>query len=153
MDEDVLAFVVQFHSYRDYFECHEILEERWKQDPPETRQLHWVALIQIAVAQYHYRRQNLTGAQRMLDRALEKTRHQAQALEKLGFKTPGLIQCLEKQLSVMKAGLPYESIRLPMEGFLIQGAEEVCRQQGILLYRDSDLQDQRILNRHLAIHR
>lgn len=33
--EAYVAFLHEFHTTRDYFECHEILEEYWKEDPPE----------------------------------------------------------------------------------------------------------------------
>lgn len=47
-----IEYLVHFHSDRDYFECHEILEEHWKQD---GRNKGWLVLIQTAVAFYHYR--------------------------------------------------------------------------------------------------
>lgn len=31
--EAYVAFLHEFHTTRDYFECHEILEEYWKEDP------------------------------------------------------------------------------------------------------------------------
>ncbi len=47
--EAYVAFLHEFHTTRDYFECHEILEEYWKEDPPEQRKEYWVGLIQLAV--------------------------------------------------------------------------------------------------------
>ncbi|PAD68333.1 hypothetical protein CHH83_14265, partial [Bacillus sp. 7586-K] len=32
-DQEYIDFLVHFHCDRDYFECHEILEEHWKKDP------------------------------------------------------------------------------------------------------------------------
>ena len=69
--EDYLSFLVHFHGTRDYFECHEILEEYWKETAPKERDSHWVGLIQIAVALYHERRGNKQGATRTLTKAIE----------------------------------------------------------------------------------
>ncbi len=56
-----IDYLVEFHATRDYFECHEILEEYWKEDPPKKRKRYWVGFIQLAVALYHHRRQNTAG--------------------------------------------------------------------------------------------
>lgn len=45
-----IDYLVYFHGLRDYFECHEVLEEHWKKDDKAERKKYWVGLIQIAVA-------------------------------------------------------------------------------------------------------
>ncbi|MCD2486520.1 DUF309 domain-containing protein, partial [Staphylococcus aureus] len=45
-----IDYLVEFHATRDYFECHEILEEYWKEDPPKKRKRYWVGFIELAVA-------------------------------------------------------------------------------------------------------
>ncbi len=65
-----VAFLHEFHTTRDYFECHEILEEFWKEDPPDQRKKYWVGLIQLAVALYHQRRGNGKGAKRLISNSL-----------------------------------------------------------------------------------
>lgn len=67
-----IDYLVQFHAARDYFECHEILEEYWKGDAEEEYATYWIALIQLAVGQYHERRSNTVGALKMYDSSLEK---------------------------------------------------------------------------------
>jgi len=54
---------VYFNRDRDYFECHEVLEELWlaqKRDPL------YKALLQVAVGLYHFRNHNVRGATIML---------------------------------------------------------------------------------------
>jgi len=36
--EPYLEYLIQFHAERDYFECHEILEEYWKSAPANERE-------------------------------------------------------------------------------------------------------------------
>jgi predicted metal-dependent hydrolase len=55
---------------RDFFECHEVLEEYWKCVPESPLKQAWHGLIQLAVALYHQRRGNITGARKMLDSAI-----------------------------------------------------------------------------------
>ncbi len=50
-----IEYLAHFHGTRDYFECHEVLEEHWKAVDPKNRSSVWVLLIQIAVSMYHAR--------------------------------------------------------------------------------------------------
>lgn len=67
-----IAYLVHFHATRDYFECHELLEEYWKEHPDDGLADLWVGLIQLAVGQYHERRGNRRGARRMYAESLNR---------------------------------------------------------------------------------
>lgn len=62
---------IQLFNRREFFECHEVLEEVWtpEQGP---RRLFLQALIHVAVGFYHHTRGNPTGAIRQLRKALRK---------------------------------------------------------------------------------
>lgn len=68
----LIDYLVEFHASRDFFECHEIMEEYWKSKENEDYAQFWLALIQLAVGQYHDRRTNVKGAKRMYESALAK---------------------------------------------------------------------------------
>ena len=51
-----IRFLYHFNVDRDYFECHEVMEE----------------LLQVAVALYHHRNGNVSGAVKLFTGALEK---------------------------------------------------------------------------------
>ncbi|WP_310549872.1 DUF309 domain-containing protein [Paenibacillus glufosinatiresistens] len=58
-----VAYLIYFNRDRDYFECHEVLEELWlarERDPL------YKGLLQAAVGLYHYRSGNVRGARMML---------------------------------------------------------------------------------------
>lgn len=59
-------YLEQFHQTRDFFECHELLEEHWKEHPDDSLGDVWIGLIQLAVGLYHHRRGNVRGALKML---------------------------------------------------------------------------------------
>lgn len=58
-----------FNRDRDYFECHEVLEELWLR---EGRSLLYQGLLQVAVGLYHHRNGNLNGAFKLFTGALQK---------------------------------------------------------------------------------
>src|SRR5207244_6470435 len=62
---------IRLFNDREFFECHEVLEEAWG---PERgpRRLFLQALIHVAVGFYHYQRGNPRGAGSQLRKGLTK---------------------------------------------------------------------------------
>ena len=62
---------IQLFNQREFFECHEVLEEEWT---PERgpRRLFLQSLIHMAVGLYHASRGNSAGATRQLNKGLRK---------------------------------------------------------------------------------
>ncbi|MCZ8518007.1 MULTISPECIES: DUF309 domain-containing protein [Paenibacillus] len=68
-DRLYVLFVYYFNNPRDYFECHEVMEELWLE---EGRNPLYQGLLQVAVGLYHYRNGNSNGAVKLMTAALEK---------------------------------------------------------------------------------
>ena len=147
-EQALIDYLVEFHAKRDYFECHEILEERWKEDEKANRQLYWVALIQVAVGVYHYRRENWSGAKKMLERAVLKIKEAKEQLEQLGIHPTSLLELMVCQMDRIEKKLPYESINLPLKESLLQACLAHCQSHGITFLQKSDLKDNYLLNKH-----
>lgn len=148
--EDYLSFLVHFHGTRDYFECHEILEEYWKETAPKERDSHWVGLIQIAVALYHDRRGNKKGAARTLSKALANLHLKKAELLKLGLDPERLFKLLEDTHERMLSQKPYKSINLPIsDQRLIEKCQSMCSQEGFIWGADSDMTNASIVDKHL----
>lgn len=64
-----VRFLYEFHVTKDYFECHELLEDLWME---EAREPFYQGLLQIAVGLFHHRNGNVGGACKMFDLALQK---------------------------------------------------------------------------------
>lgn len=64
-----VQFVYYFNIPRDYFECHEVMEELWLE---EGRDPLYQGLLQVAVGLYHYRNGNIGGAVKLFTAAVEK---------------------------------------------------------------------------------
>lgn len=58
-----------FNGNQDYFECHEVLEDYWKKVAPSNKKHPLVGYIQLAAGMYHWRRNNVMGAIRLLKKA------------------------------------------------------------------------------------
>ncbi|QJC51981.1 DUF309 domain-containing protein [Paenibacillus albicereus] len=123
-----IRYLAQFHGTRDYFECHELLEDYWKEHPGADSGL-WHGLIQIAVGQYHLRRGNRGGARKMLRSAWERLRRED--LGRAGLDGPALLALLDDAAGRLEAGepLPYRSWTLPIEDpdLLAAAREESAR--------------------------
>lgn len=63
-----LAYLIYFNRDRDYFECHEVLEELWLE---KQRDPLYKALLQVAVGLYHFRNTNVRGGLIMLRQSHE----------------------------------------------------------------------------------
>ncbi len=71
-----VAFLIYFNRDRDYFECHEVLEELWLE---RGRDPLYSGLLQLAVALYHFRNGGITpaynkieGARKMMQSSMKK---------------------------------------------------------------------------------
>nr|WP_166242546.1 DUF309 domain-containing protein [Paenibacillus turpanensis] len=64
-----VAFIYYFNIERDYFECHEVMEELWLE---EGRDPHYQGLLQIAVGLYHFRNGNVSGSIKLFSQGIDK---------------------------------------------------------------------------------
>ncbi|WP_202077326.1 DUF309 domain-containing protein [Caldalkalibacillus salinus] len=64
-----LLFLYHFNITRDYYECHDVLEELWFET---QRDRFYQGLLQVAVGLYHFRWHNPQGAILLLEGAVEK---------------------------------------------------------------------------------
>ncbi|MGM0834872.1 MAG: DUF309 domain-containing protein [Bacillota bacterium] len=144
-----IDYLHYFHCERDYFECHEVLEEHWKEKEANDRELHWVGLIQIAVGLYHYRRGNFNGAKRMLTNAISIIRTNSSKIQRLALDSKRLIELLEDQLAGIERQDSYKSIDLPLtDETLLTSCMTRARNENLVWGAPSDLQNQSLVHRH-----
>lgn len=68
-------YCAYFNGNKDYFECHEVLEEYWKEIAPREKLHPLVGYVQLATSMYHWRRDNYSGAERMMRKAISNFEH------------------------------------------------------------------------------
>ncbi len=146
--EHLINYLVQFHAVRDYFECHEILEEYWKEHPDDPHSYIYVGLIQVAVAQYHERRGNTSGAEKMYHSAVKRLKHAP--LEQLGINSEDLLEQLEERLQAITFGLGFEDIDM---WIVNQELSDICMKHaqsiGCQWGDPSSLQNRALVHRHM----
>lgn len=149
-----IDFLHYFHCDRDYFECHEVLEEHWKEKASGERKLHWVGLIQIAVGLYHHRRGNFNGAKRMLTNAVSIIRKHSDEIDRLALDSSKLIELLEDILTKIERKDPYSSFDLPLtdETLLISCMKRAAEEKQVW-GAPSDLQNKSLIHRHSTRNR
>jgi predicted metal-dependent hydrolase len=82
-----LAYLIYFNRDRDYFECHEVLEELWLE---QQRDPLYKALLQVAVGLYHFRNANVRGGRIMMKQSYEVLRGYPAVT--LGIDLAGLVR-------------------------------------------------------------
>ncbi|MCY7916188.1 DUF309 domain-containing protein [Bacillus vallismortis] len=144
-----IDYLVEFHATRDYFECHEILEEYWKEDPPNKRKMYWVGFIQLAVALYHHRRQNIAGAKRLMANSIRILQAEKQAVKDLGLDHSRLLELMQTVDEQIEMGSPYKSIMLPIKDEKLEEACRIeCKKKKCTWGQPSTLTDAFLIDKH-----
>lgn len=144
-----IQYLAHFHGDRDYFECHEILEEYWKATDAGNKKSIWVALILLAVSNYHHRRNNYPGAIRTLNKAAEIFSDDKEATDRLGIDHELLTEILGKRKKNLLNKAPYTSFNLPLcDNELKRLCYDACRQNGFTWGTSSNLQNPDLVHRH-----
>jgi uncharacterized protein len=140
-----IEYLVHFHRDQDYFECHEVLEEHWKDEGMKGDL--WPGLIQLAVALYHHRRGNNNGAKRMILSCKVKLQKEESALKELGIEVEPFFELLDKSIQKVEQQQPFESIALPLSTDLMH----VCLLKAGVMEEEwslSTVVDENIVHKH-----
>ena len=93
-----IAFLYHFNIDRDYFECHEVMEELWLEEGRDAR---YQGLLQIAVGLYHHRNGNPSGSVKLFSAGIAKLQGVDEApfgirLHKLVLEAAEYVEKLER---------------------------------------------------------
>ena len=146
-----LQYLAVYHGVRDFFECHEIMEDYWKAQADTRHEASWLTLIRIAVASYHARRGNLSGARKMMAKALQELN--PALMDELGLSGKALAARMQEALDrwTNEPEAEYIDIDLPIaDPLLMQEAVRVCTESGWTWGMPSDQADYDVVNRHLT---
>ncbi|WP_165980647.1 DUF309 domain-containing protein [Macrococcus carouselicus] len=109
MLNDYVDYYYYFLHARHYFECHEIMEDAWKNKVKYHKNDLEVGLILLATSQYHLRRGNIKGAQTCLRKAHAILENKKGHLMSAGLETT-VLSLLAEQLTSTQ----YEPLSLPL---------------------------------------
>ena len=115
-----IDYCAYFNGNEDYFECHEVLEEYWKEIAPKEKLHPLVGYVQLATSMYHWRRANFNGATRMMSKAVlnfEQNR-ESEFFDYIDFKQ--LLLILKDRLQKMQVNEPFLKFALPLKNEQLQ---------------------------------
>jgi predicted metal-dependent hydrolase len=148
--KEYIHFLVHFHGDRDYFECHEILEEYWKKINRSNKDSIWVAFILLAVSCYHHRRENFPGAAKTLEKSLAIFMLNKKGIPDLGLETNSFFTLLENQQIKITNKLPFYPVDLPiLDTTLEQNCRQLCVSLG-MEWKSLNQVSEEIIHRHLT---
>lgn len=119
---NLLEFYNELIIKQDYFECHEIMEEAWKNKPARTKEDPEVFLILMAVGEYHYRRKNVAGAIKSYRKALKIYHDKPFSLENAGLAGT-LIYIMKLRLEAMPA-VEFKPLDFPLTNHMLKKLHE-----------------------------
>ncbi|WP_431799050.1 DUF309 domain-containing protein [Halobacillus andaensis] len=144
-----IKFLAHFHGTRDYFECHEVLEDHWKEVAPGQRNSVWVLLIQLAVTLYHHRRGNWKGAGILINKTIEKLPANREHLSSLGINVNDFQELLLLEKDTIEKRNTYQSLSIPIyDPALKEEVVSLCNKWEVSYGLPSDLNDERLIHRH-----
>ncbi|MBW7473967.1 DUF309 domain-containing protein [Paenibacillus oenotherae] len=143
-----VQFLIEFHATRDYFECHELLEEYWKDHPGDRYAEQWVGLIQLAVGAYHHRRNNTAGAVKMFRQSLTRLSADGQKLQELGLDSGRLLPLIAERMAAAEEQRPFADPDMPFaDDSLVRRCQVECQSSGLVWGAPSST-DEALTNRH-----
>ena len=107
-----IDFYNYFNGNQDYFECHEVLEEYWKEVAPGDKEHVLVGLVQLATGMYHWRRSNFSGAARILTKSLHNIKRNEQSIFLKPLNLPLLETQLLQSISQVEQHKPFHSFKI-----------------------------------------
>ncbi|MFD1030905.1 DUF309 domain-containing protein [Metaplanococcus flavidus] len=107
-----IQYIIHFNFNEDYFECHEVGEEYWKNVAPKDKMHPLAGWIQLAVGMYHWRRSNFPGALRSFIRAKDKLSDAGVWTE--GFDSELLVEQLSASIQAVTERREFSAYRLPV---------------------------------------
>lgn len=144
LNTSLIEYLVHFNGSRDYFLCHDILEDCWKASPRIKKDSLEVGLIQVAVGQYHMRIGNIRGGFKMLNNALEIVEDNLMKISSLGIDSEKLAK--EIRLCIKQENFKEINISIINECLLKIVLYE-CLQRNYV-WEDNAVSDEKIIFKH-----
>lgn len=144
-----IDYLIHFHAERDFFECHEVLEEYWKQHPEDLNSEAYVGLIQVAVSLYHQRRGNLSGAVKMLTSAIQRL--DKERLERLGIDAEKFRERLQARLQecMDPVSFTYSDLDIPLKDETLYAlCGQACTDNNKVWGQLTDMNDTFLIHKH-----
>lgn len=109
-----VQFLKEFNDTHDYFECHELLEDYWKEVSPATKNHPLTALILLSTSMYHWRRGNMTGAIKTMKGSIERLKETLPSCYYETINYDKLMQDATHSINLMKEKNPFQQFTIEL---------------------------------------
>ena len=138
-----VEYCAYFNGNNDYFECHEVLEEYWKNIAPGEKEHPLVGYVQLATGMYHWRRGNVIGAARILVKAKTIFEQTPASSFYAYINLPALLTQIDHVLTTIEQQQAFQAFVFPITNDELQ---EIVNEQIKLL---PVLSNNFIVNKHM----
>jgi len=107
-----VAFLKHFNETFDYFECHELLEDYWKEVSPRQKNHALTALILLATSMYHWRRGNYSGAIKTMKSSLKRMEETKNSPFFENFNYQKLTENMNSSLLLMESNKEFQQFSI-----------------------------------------
>lgn len=141
-------YLFEFHVTRDYYACHDYLEEKWFElGNPQNHIL--MAFIMLAVSCYHYRANNLKGAQILIHKAIPIFNLNIEKISEYDIDQIELFKLLDNLQSDLNHHIPFKDINLPFSNKEIEKElQDFAQQHHLICYQVSDMSNLHLIHKH-----
>lgn len=94
-------FLKEFNDTHDYFECHEILEDYWKEVAPKQKIHPLAAFILLSTSMYHWRRGNIAGAIKTMNTSMKRLKETYESIYYEPINLSKLLQDMAYSITLM----------------------------------------------------
>lgn len=143
-----LEYLLSFHASRDYYACHDFLEEWWFEiGNPQNHLL--MGFIQLAVGLYHWRADNFNGAHILFDKCTHIFIAHKEELDNYGIDNEALLSLLHTvKLSVNHREHFYDVNLTFSDHTLEVELNTLALTRNLSLYALSDLHNPHLVHKH-----
>lgn len=117
-------FITYFNEHEDYFECHEVLEEYWKEIAPRDKTHPLTAWILLATGMYHWRRGNFSGAKRSLTKSFDRIQLDGDSAFFEGIQFQPVIKHIQHAIEFVHQEQSFEAFQIQITSPELQDAIE-----------------------------
>ena len=121
-------FITYFNKHEDYFECHEVLEEYWKEIAPRDKTHPLTSWILLSTGMYHWRRGNFKGAYRSLKSAHNRIQLNDGSTFYEGLHMSNILDNLQQSIEFVHQQKPFHPFTIPVHS---EELKEAIRNQHI----------------------
>ncbi|UCZ54708.1 DUF309 domain-containing protein [Bacillus shivajii] len=140
-----IEYLLHFHGTRDYFECHEVMEEYWKEYGGKK----WLTLIQLAVAVYHERQNNQKGSLRLYEKTRYQLTNDPKLFESIGIDPKVLAEIVTNRIQRVRVNGPYQPLNIPItDDELIRLCKQQCSQKGYRWCGIENMDNKNLIYKH-----